>query len=233
MSPSATGRAPPGQKSFCKWTRIKADFFYDILPDPIKELADKPLAERQALDVESASPSQALPRPTRVDEIIKKDLPRVTFRTNKGVFTVELMEDQAPNTVANFVSLAQNGFYNGLEFVRKSSAEGNRGFIQGGSPDNTDMGGPGYTIRDEFHKNLKHKRGTISLAGIWDKKDSGGSQFFICMEDQPQFNGHCTVFGRVISGMEIVDQLEEGDKMKRVIVTKKRDHEYVPEKIEE
>ena len=59
-------------------------YTYDILPDPIKELADKPLAERQALDVESASPSQALPRPTRVDEIIKKDLPRVTFRTNKG-----------------------------------------------------------------------------------------------------------------------------------------------------
>lgn len=208
-------------------------YTYDILPDEIKELADMPLEQRQKLDVEVAGPSPTNPQPGRATQVFKKDLPLVSVQTPKGNFTIELFEDHAPNTVANFIALAGDGFYDRLTFHRKSSAKGNRGFIQGGSPDNTSMGGPGYKIKDEINKNLKHRRGYVSLAGVYQKKNSGGSQFFICMDDQPQLDGFYTVFGRVTQGMEVVDKLVEGDKMRKVTITRKRDHDYVFEKIEE
>lgn len=113
----------------------------------------------------------------------------------------------APNTVNNFVYLANQGFYNGLRFHRVIP----NFMIQGGCPNGTGQGGPGYTIRGEFQSNgfknsLKHKRGTISMART-SVKDSAGSQFFIMHQDAPHLDGQYAAFGHVIKGLDVVDQI--------------------------
>ena len=113
----------------------------------------------------------------------------------------------APNTVNNFVYLANQGFYNGLRFHRVIP----NFMIQGGCPNGTGQGGPGYTIRGEFQSNgfknsLKHKRGTISMART-SVKDSAGSQFFIMHQDAPHLDGQYAAFGHVIEGLDVVDQI--------------------------
>ena len=124
-----------------------------------------------------------------------------------GVIVAELYPDKAPNTVANFVELAQSGFYNGLIFHRVIP-----GFmIQGGDPQGTGMGGPGYSIRGEFTENgfendLSHTRGVLSMARAMDP-DSAGSQFFIMHQDGPFLDGQYAAFGRVIKGMDVVDAI--------------------------
>ena len=124
-----------------------------------------------------------------------------------GVVTVELYPDVAPNTVANFVTLATSGFYDGLIFHRVIP-----GFvIQGGDPLGIGVGGPGYTIRGEFAQNgfendLSHERGVISMARASDP-DSAGSQFFIMHADATYLDGQYAAFGRVIEGMDVVDAI--------------------------
>ena len=113
----------------------------------------------------------------------------------------------APNTVNNFVYLANQGFYNGLRFHRVIP----NFMIQGGCPNGTGQGGPGYTIRGEFQSNgfknsLKHKRGTISMART-SVKDSAGSQFFIMHQDAPHLDGQYAAFGHVIEGLDVIDQI--------------------------
>lgn len=126
---------------------------------------------------------------------------------NGAKIKLELDRDAAPNTVNNFLSLAQAGFYDGLIFHRVI-----RGFmIQGGCPDGTGMGGPGYCIRGEFKANgvgnpIVHKRGVISMARAQDK-DSAGSQFFIMHADAPHLDGQYAAFGRVVEGIETVDEI--------------------------
>ncbi len=126
---------------------------------------------------------------------------------DKGTIKVELYPDIAPNTVKNFISLAKNGFYDGLIFHRVIP-----GFmIQGGCPEGSGMGGPGYSIKGEFthngfKNNLKHGRGVISMARAMHP-DSAGSQFFIMVENAPHLDGQYTSFGKVIEGMEIVDEI--------------------------
>ena len=128
-----------------------------------------------------------------------------------GKITAELYPEHAPNTVANFLSLARAGFYDGLIFHRVIP-----GFmIQGGCPDGTGMGGPGYTIRGEFSANgvknpLKHSRGVLSMARAMDP-DSAGSQFFIMHDDAPHLDGKYAAFGMVTGGMETVDAIAETD----------------------
>lgn len=125
----------------------------------------------------------------------------------KGEIKVELNEQAAPLTAANFLKLVKEGFYNGLTFHRVIS-----GFmIQGGCPEGTGMGGPGYTIKGEFQKNgvnnpLKHERGVISMARAGDP-NSAGSQFFIMHADAPYLDGSYAAFGKVVSGMEVVDEI--------------------------
>ena len=120
---------------------------------------------------------------------------------------IELYPDVAPITVANFEKLVKEGFYDGLIFHRVIS-----GFmIQGGCPDGTGMGGPGYSIKGEFSSNglknpLKHKRGVISMARSM-RPDSAGSQFFIMHQDAPHLDGQYAAFGRVVEGMDIVDEI--------------------------
>ncbi|MCR5529525.1 MAG: peptidylprolyl isomerase [Saccharofermentans sp.] len=126
-----------------------------------------------------------------------------------GDIKCELYPEIAPITVENFVKLASQGFYNGLTFHRVIP-----GFmIQGGCPDGTGMGGPGYHIKGEFAQNgvkndLRHTRGVLSMARAMDP-DSAGSQFFIMHEDAPHLDGSYAAFGKVIEGIEIVDKIAE------------------------
>ena len=136
--------------------------------------------------------------------------PIVTFEMKDGdKFYVELYPEVAPNTVNNFISLINKGFYNGLCFHRVIE-----GFmIQGGDPKGNGTGGPGYTIRGEFTKNgfknnLKHKRGVISMARSM-MPNSAGSQFFIMHADAPHLDGQYAAFGQVIDGIDVIDKIAE------------------------
>ncbi len=162
--------------------------------------------------------------------------PEAVIKTAKGELTVELFEDDARNTVNNFVSLADAGFYNKLRegegkqtfhFLLKD--EGGKPLaIQGGSPTNDFEGGPGYTVTGESNEH-KHTKGALALVRDFDEEtgafvsDSGGSQFLICLDDIPYYDTmKLTVFGRVTRGLEVLDKLEEGDAIESINVTKKR-----------
>jgi peptidyl-prolyl cis-trans isomerase B (cyclophilin B) len=127
-----------------------------------------------------------------------------------------LYPEHAPNTVNNFVFLAKESFYDGLAFHRVID-----GFmIQGGDPEGTGRGGPGYTFDDEVANNpLTHDLGVISMANAGP--DTNGSQFFITRAPQPHLDGSHTVFGTVEEGQDVVDAIEEGDVMRQVTITKK------------
>ncbi len=135
---------------------------------------------------------------------------RAVFETNKGNFTLELFEDKAPVTTGNFITLVNKGFYNGLIFHRVIP----QFMIQGGCPKGNGTGGPGYTIRDEFHNELSNVRGTIAMANRGP--NTGGSQWFINVVDncyldfdkKPYTSAH-PVFGKVIEGMEVVDMISK------------------------
>jgi peptidyl-prolyl cis-trans isomerase B (cyclophilin B) len=135
--------------------------------------------------------------------------PIITFEMENGnVFKAELYPEKAPNTVNNFISLVKKGFYNGLIFHRVIA-----GFmIQGGDPNGTGMGGPGYHIKGEFAANrftqndIAHERGVLSMARA-QHPDSAGSQFFVMHEDADYLDGQYAAFGKVIEGMETVDAI--------------------------
>jgi len=129
------------------------------------------------------------------------------FNTNKGNFKIELFEDKAPTTTKNFIKLANDGFYNGLLFHRVI-----QGFmIQSGCPEGTGGGGPGYTIKDEFHPDLKHEcKGILSMANAGP--NTGGSQFFITVAPTPHLDNHHSVFGKVIEGMDVVMEISKAQK---------------------
>jgi peptidyl-prolyl cis-trans isomerase B (cyclophilin B) len=129
-----------------------------------------------------------------------------------GEVVLDLFDQDAPNTVANFEKLANDGFYNGLTFHRVIP-----GFVaQGGCPVGNGTGGPGYKIDCEINPN-KHERGTLAMAHAG--RNTGGSQFYICYQPQPHLDGGHTVFGKVTKGMELVDALKGGDKMEKVEIT--------------
>jgi cyclophilin family peptidyl-prolyl cis-trans isomerase len=176
----------------------------------------------------------------RAAEAEADDLPRVLLVTNKGEIEVELFENQAPNTVANFVSLVEKGFYSGATFHRVLAGY----MAQGGSHDGTGSGGPGYTIADECRRpdHRLHFRGSLSMAKT-PQPDSAGSQFFLNFVPTRHLDGDYTVFGRVIRGMEVLAKIQrrnpqrpnppEADKILQAKVLRKRDHEYVPKKMGE
>lgn len=168
--------------------------------------------------------------------------PVVTFEMENGdVMKAELYPEIAPNTVNNFISLVQKGYYDGLIFHRVI-----RGFmIQGGCPDGTGMGGPGYNIQGEFNQNgftndLKHSAGVLSMARAMHP-DSAGSQFFIMHKDASHLDGAYAAFGQIIEGMDVVNRIAETDtdyndrpldeqKMKKVSVDTKGVEYAEPEK---
>jgi cyclophilin family peptidyl-prolyl cis-trans isomerase len=175
-------------------------------------------------------------------EAAKDDLPRVKLQTTKGDIVIELFEDQAPDTVGNFISLVEGkdgkGFYDGLTFHRVL-----QNFMsQGGDPKGDGTGGPGYTIFCECYKDdyRRHFAGTLSMAH--SGRDTGGSQFFLTFRPTPHLNGKHTAFGRVIEGMEVLAELNRrnpddpaappADKIVKATVLRKRDHAYAPKKVE-
>ena len=138
-----------------------------------------------------------------------------TITTHEGVIVVELDFKAAPNTVANFVDLANKGFYDGLTFHRVIN-----GFmIQGGDPEGNGSGGPGYTIDDEAN-DLKHEKAVISMANRGP--NTGGSQFFITQMPQPHLDGKHTVFGKVISGEDVVCRIEPYDPIINIKIGEKK-----------
>lgn len=132
--------------------------------------------------------------------------PTATIQTNRGTITLELLFETAPLTVLNFIDLASGGFYNGLTFHRVVP----NFVVQGGDPRGDGSGGPGYAIRDEY-SDLQYTRGSVGIAT--SGKDTGGSQFFITHSPQPHLHGRYTLFGQVLEGMDVVDQLVIGDTM--------------------
>lgn len=137
----------------------------------------------------------------------------IIMKKDQANIEIELFEQDAPGTVANFAKLANEGFYKGLTFHRVIP-----GFVaQGGCPHGTGTGGPGYTIKCETKGNPnKHVVGALSMAHAG--KDTGGSQFFICYDSFPHLDGVHTVFGQVTSGMEDVFAIQQGDVIENIIV---------------
>ncbi len=142
---------------------------------------------------------------------------RATMETKRGVIELELYARYAPRTVNNFVFLAREGFYDGVSFHRVIGDF----MIQGGDPTGTGMGGPGYRFEDEFKGNpLKHESHVISMANAGP--NTNGSQFFITHSPQPHLNGHHTVFGKVITGEDVVDAIRQGDTIECVTIMEDR-----------
>ena len=138
-----------------------------------------------------------------------------TFSTDKGEIKIELFADKTPNTVANFEKLVGEGFYDGLVFHRVIEDF----MIQGGCPQGTGTGGPGYTFEDEFHPELKHDQpGVLSMANAGP--NTNGSQFFITHVPCPWLDGKHSVFGKVLGdGQQVVDAVEQGDTIQKVTVS--------------
>jgi cyclophilin family peptidyl-prolyl cis-trans isomerase len=174
----------------------------------------------------------------RQAEAAADDLPRVRLSTSVGDVVVELFENEAPNTVANFISLVEKGFYDGTPFHRVIG-----GFMaQGGDPTGTGTGGPGYTIACEVDAPgaRQHFRGTLSMAHAG--RDTGGSQFFLTFRPTEHLDGKHTVFGRVIEGFDVLPKImrttdDQGrpvagiqpDTIVKAEMVRKRNHPYVPE----
>ncbi len=180
----------------------------------------------------------------REQDLQGEPLPRVMMHTSKGDVEFELFENQAPETVANFISLIESGFYDGLTFHRVLE----HFMAQTGCPTGDGTGGPGYMIYNETNKPGARKffRGTLGLA-LAQAPDSGGSQFFVTFLPTYQLNDGFTAFGRVVSGMEVLSNIarinpdeekEEGapavmpDEIVSIEVLSKRDHEYKPNKVQ-
>ncbi|MDX8290993.1 peptidylprolyl isomerase [Metabacillus indicus] len=176
-----------------------------------------------------------------VKKVDKNPIVTITMENDKQI-KVELYPEVAPNTVANFISLINDKFYDGLIFHRVIPEF----MIQGGDPDGNGTGGPGYSIKGEFSSNgfensLKHERGVISMARS-QEPDSGGSQFFIMVADYPSLDGEYASFGKVTEGMDVVDEIVsvetesdkplEDQKMKSVTVETFGEEYTEPEKAE-
>jgi cyclophilin family peptidyl-prolyl cis-trans isomerase len=185
-------------------------------------------------------------RKKQADEVVTKDklLPLVQLQTSEGEIVLELFEDEAPETVANFISLVESGFYKDLKFHRVLP----HFMVQGGCPKGDGTGSPGYNIYCEVDKPgaRKHFRGSLSMAKT-AARDTGGSQFFMCMRPTPQLDGVHTVFGRVIRGLEVLAKIERTESddpedkeykpgelstLFEAKVIRKRDHEYKPKKVQ-
>lgn len=142
---------------------------------------------------------------------------QAVIKTTKGQIICELNYEKAPLSVTNFIQLAKGGFYNGLTFHRVVP----NFVVQGGDPEGTGRGGPGYTVTAEI--GLPHEEGALAWARLGNEmnpqKKSSGSQFYITLEKTPFLDGEYTVFGKTLSGMEIVKKIQQGDKIESIEIT--------------
>ncbi|MGB3392719.1 MAG: peptidylprolyl isomerase [Stenotrophomonas sp.] len=132
------------------------------------------------------------------------------FDTSRGLIKVELFADKAPLTVANFVNLAKRGFYDGLSFHRVIADF----MVQGGCPEGSGRGGPGYRFEDETNNGVRHERGVLSMANAGP--NTNGSQFFITHIKTDWLDGKHTVFGKVLEGLDVVDAIQQGDAINKI-----------------
>ena len=157
---------------------------------------------------------------------ISEKLPKIQIQTERGNITIEMFEDEAPNTVANMISLIEKGYYDGLNFHRVIPDF----MIQGGCPHGTGTGGPGYDFDDECTPDRRHdSAGVLSMANSGPR--TNGSQFFITHGPTPHLDGKHTVFGKVTEGQEVVDEIKQGEVMQTIVVLQKRDRVYEVEKL--
>ena len=138
------------------------------------------------------------------------------IHTSKGILKVKFYEEDAPGTVANFIKLSESGFYDGLSFHRVIP----NFVIQGGCPDGTGAGGPGYSIDCELDGNNQyHDKGVLSMAHAG--RNTGGSQFFIChnRENTQHLDKHHTCFGKVVDGVDVIDDIRQGDEIEKIVIS--------------
>lgn len=171
-----------------------------------------PSQENTSVPLETISQEKNYMFPGILSEDIKNKQIRIT--TAKGDIVFELFSDTAPKAVSNFVYLTKEGYYDGIIFHRREE-----GFVlQGGDPSGNGTGGPGYTFEDEFADSYSYERGIVAMANRGP--NTNGSQFFIMLADTPLPKAY-TIFGRVTKGIEVVDALEVGDEMSKVVVEEK------------
>ena len=203
------------------------------------QTGEKPGASLNPSGVSAKNPKPAEPtlqKPAPVQEekkpapVALKPLPTVFMETDNGSFLIRLYEDEAPNTVAHFIHLVENGFYDGKTFHRRVETGSSKGFIQGGSPDGTSAGVLDYTIRDEPSAKRPAKIYSLVMARHHTRPNSASSQFLIALDNLSYLNGTYTVFGEIISGQKSAMRLSEGSKIKRITVRNKRDRDYTFEK---
>ncbi len=167
------------------------------------------MAQTNSPDQAKNSKVSALPEGLKLE---KATNPVIMISTQRGDMVLELFPDSAPKHVESMLNLIKKGFYNGLIFHRVIA-----GFvIQGGCPEGTGMGGPGYTLPAEFNKR-NHLKGTLAMARS-QNPNSAGSQFYICLAPQPHLDGSYTVFGQLRSGEDVPDKIRKGDKMNITIL---------------
>ena len=143
---------------------------------------------------------------------------KVVISTVHGPVTIQLLGEHAPKTVANFIKLAREGFYDGLTFHRVEPGV----LVQGGDPRGNGTGGPGYTVEAEIDPQLHHRVGTVATARLGDRANperrSSGSQFYICLQPLPYLDGAYTIFGQVVEGLDVAARIQRGDRMTKVEV---------------
>ncbi len=221
-----------------------AEHRFDEALAVLQQITEEQLDEQPRFrgQVEAALPTRELyidlwetERALRAAEASADDLPRAEIVTPRGRIVVELFEDNAPNTVANFITLAEDEFFDSSTFHRVVS----NFVIQGGDPNTKPdgegepgTGGPGYAIADEWEREdaRKHFAGTLAMAN--SGPNTAGSQFYITHQPLAQLNEGYTVFGRVIDGLDVVRSIERDDVIESVRVLRKRDHEYVVDRVD-
>ncbi|MGY8768559.1 MAG: peptidylprolyl isomerase [Pirellulales bacterium] len=231
----------PGMYAIAINAAYGLDKFEEIAALKSQGIAAKEQLSQEALYTASAAKQLAIDYQAelaiRKKEAQANDLPLVKMETSKGTVVIELFENEAPGAVGNFVSLVEKGYYNGLTFHRVLP-----GFMaQGGCPDGTGSGGPGYNIFCECDKpNFRHHfRGTLSMAHAG--KNTGGSQFFLTFKATTHLDGKHTAFGRVVEGLDVLAELQRidpsspapgvaPDKIVKAEVIRKRNHAYEPKK---
>jgi peptidyl-prolyl cis-trans isomerase B (cyclophilin B) len=217
--------------AICEFSIQRFEDSAKILEEVLKNKPADEIRSKAAQFLEMAQKYQPLwktEQELRAKDAKANDLPLVKFKTTKGDIEIELFENEAPNTVANLVELVGKKYYDGQKFHRVIP-----GFMaQGGDPTGTGSGGPGYRFKDELKPDSRlHFRGTLSMANAGP--DTNGSQFFLTHLPTDWLNGKHTVFGRVVTGQDVVDSLIIGDSITTAEVVRKRDHEYKVVKIED
>lgn len=196
-----------------------------IQPDSLEPETDLSATNSTAPELSMSISSEDPFTDLSAEQQKEEGMPEAVITTSRGEIRLELFEDEAPNTVANFVTLAESGYYDGLIFHRVIDDF----MIQGGCPQGRGTGGPGYNIACEISWRKHDGPGVLSMANAGP--DTNGSQFFITHKETSWLDGNHTVFGQVLEGQDVVDSVEKGDTIETIEIFNKRDHPYEIEKL--